>query len=156
MLLKRILLLLVLPIAVSCAPLLPSFETPTVTVSSFRVLPGNSIVPSFEIGLHVANPNRVPLKLAGLSYHVELEGYRILSGVANQLPVIEAYGEGTVLLQAQPDLISTFSLFAELMSQPRDRYTYNLEALLDVGGLMPKIRVQKDGTLALTAVKGKQ
>ena len=151
--LRRLFILSLLLLAAGCAPLLPSYETPVVTVSSFRVLPGSGIVPSFEIGLHVANPNRVPLKLAGLSYHVELEGFRVLNGVAGQLPVIEAYGEGTILLNAQPDLISTMSLFSELMSRPREDYRYRLEALLDVGGLLPKIRVQKDGSLALRGGK---
>ena len=150
---KRLLLLSILCLAVACAPLLPTFETPTVSVSSFRVLPGNSIVPTFEIGLHVANPNRLPLKLAGLSYNVELEGYRILSGVSNQLPVIAAYGEGDVLLQAQPDLLNTIGLFTRLMNRPQDNFSYNLEALLDVGGLIPKIRVSKEGSLSLSGAR---
>ncbi len=145
---KFVFVLIVL--CVGCAPLLPHFEEPTVNVSSFRVLPGHSIVPTFEIGLHVTNPNRIALKLQGLSYHVELEGYRILSGVSNQLPVIEAYGEGEVLLQVSPDLFSTLSLFTDLMNQPRDRFAFTLEALLDVGGVLPKIGVHKDGELSLT------
>ena len=151
--LKRSIILLLLFIAVGCAPLLPNFETPTVNLTSFRVLPSNSVVPTFEIGLHVINPNRMALKLQGLSYHVELEGYRILSGVSNQLPVIEAYDEGDVLLQARPDLFSTINLFTELLNQPRDQFHFNLEALLDVGGLMPKIRVNKQGEISLTGAK---
>ncbi len=139
----------VLLVISACAPLLPSYETPTVNVSSFRILPGNNVVPTFEIGLHVINPNRMALKLQGLSYNVELEGYRVLSGVANELPVIAAYGEGDVVLKAQPDLFSTISLFTDLMNQPRDIFKFNLEALLDIGGLMPKIRVQKAGEVAL-------
>ena len=137
---------------VGCASLLPSFETPTVNVSSFEILPGNSIVPTFEIGLHVTNPNQTALKLKGFSYHVELEGYRIISGVSNQLPVIEAYGEGDVLLQVRPDLFSTINLFTDLMNQPRDKFTFKLEALLDVGGLMPKIRVYEEGEFSLAGI----
>jgi len=151
--LKRSIILFLLFAAAGCAPLLPNFETPTVNLTSFRVLPSNSIVPTFEIGLHVINPNRMALKLQGLSYNVELEGYRVLSGVSNQLPVIEAYGEGDVLLQARPDLFSTISLFTELLNQPRDQFHFNLEALLDVGGLMPKIHVNKQGQIALTGAK---
>jgi len=151
--LQTIILALVF-LLVGCAHLSPSFETPTVNVSSFRVLPGSGMVPTFEIVLHVTNPNRIALKLLGLSYHVELEGYRILSGVSNQLPVIEAYGEGDLLLQVSPDLFSTISLFTDLMSQPRDKFTFNLEALLDVGRLMPKIRVYKEGKVSLSGVEG--
>jgi len=151
--LKRSIILLLLFTFVGCAPMLPSFETPTVNLTSFRVLPGSSIVPTFEIGLHVINPNRMALKLQGLSYNVELEGFRVLSGVSNQLPVIEAYGEGDILLQARPDLFSTISLFTNLLNQPREQFTFNLEALLDVGGLMPKIRVHKEGLLSLSGAK---
>lgn len=151
--LKRSITFLLFFIAVGCAPLLPNFETPTVNLTSFRVLPSNNVVPTFEIGLHVINPNRMALKLQGLSYNVELEGYRVLSGVSNQLPVIEAYGEGDVLLQARPDLFSTINLFTELLNQPRDKFNFNLEALLDVGGLMPKIHVNKQGELALKGAR---
>lgn len=150
---KNIAFLLVFML-VGCTPFLHNFETPTVNVTSFRVLPGNSIVPTFEIGLHVTNPNQIALKLQGLSYYVELEGYRILSGVSNQLPVIEAYGDGEVLLQVSPDLFSTISLFTDLLNQPRDVFAFNLEAFLDVGGLLPKIRVYKEGKLSLTGKKG--
>ncbi len=150
---RRSILMLLVFVVVGCAPLSPNFETPTVNLTSFRVLPGSSIVPTFEIGLHVINPNRTALKLQGLSYNVELEGFRILSGVSNQLPVIEAYGEGDVLLQASPDLFSTISLFTNLLNQPRDKFSFSLEALLDVGGLMPKIRVQKEGMLSLVGAK---
>jgi LEA14-like dessication related protein len=147
--LKQSIILLVVIVVVACAPFLPKFEAPSVSVSSFQVVPGNSIVPTFEIGLHVVNPNRKVLKLQGLSYNVELEGYRVLSGASNQLPEIAAYGEGDVLLLAKPDLFSTISLFTDLMNRPRDKFRFNLDALLDVGGLMPKIRVNKKGEIDL-------
>jgi len=147
--LKQSIILLVVIVVVACAPFLPKFEAPSVSVSSFQVVPGNSIVPTFEIGLHVVNPNRKVLKLQGLSYNVELEGYRVLSGASNQLPEIAAYGEGDVLLLAKPDLFSTISLFTDLMNRPRDKFRFNLDALLDVGGLMPKIRVNKRGEIDL-------
>lgn len=139
----------------SCAPLQPGFETPTVNVTSFRVLPSNTIVPTFEIGLHVINPNRVALKLRGLSYQVDLEGHQVLNGVASQLPVIAAYGEGDVMLQAHPDLFNTLSLFTDLMNRPRDNFAFNLNALLDVGSFLPKIRVSKTGLLSLAGARGK-
>lgn len=131
-----------------CATLSPDFEQPSVSVSSFRMLPSNSLVPKFEIGLHVINPNRIPLKLLGMSYEVELEGHRVLTGVANQLPLIAAYGEGDVLLQATPDLFSTLSLFTDLMNQPREKFNFNFSARLDVGKFLPKIRVEKSGQIS--------
>ncbi|MCK4622154.1 MAG: LEA type 2 family protein [Desulfuromonadales bacterium] len=133
-----------------CATLRADFEQPTVTVSSFRVLPASSVVPKFEIGLHVVNPNRIPLQLFGMSYAVELEGHRILTGVASELPMISAYGEGDVLLQASPDLLSTINLFADLMNQPREKFKYNFTARLDVGKFLPKIHIEKSGEITLS------
>ncbi len=145
-----LLLGLTLFLLAGCATLSPDFERPSVSVSSFRVLPSNSIVPKFEIGLHVINPNRIPLKLFGLSYEVELEGYRILTGVASELPIISAYGEGDLLLQATPDLFSTISLFTDLMKQPREKFQFKFSARLDVGKFLPKIRVEKSGEISLS------
>lgn len=145
---RRFLIVLLLALT-ACAPLAPLMETPQVNLASFRVLPGQGLVPTFEIGLHVVNPNRVPLKLAGLTYVVELEGYQVLNGVTNQLPVIEAYGEGDVLLQARPDLVNSVNLFAELLSRPRDTFSFQLEADLDVGRFWPKIQVSRSGKITL-------
>lgn len=146
---RLIIILLVLVLLAGCAPLMPNFEEPHVSLTSFRVLPGDSIVPTFEIGLHITNPNRSVLKLGGVSYNVELEGYRIISGVSNRLPQIEAYGEGNLLLEARPDLFNTINLFTQLINQPRDSFEFKLEALLDVGALLPKIRVEKSGEVSL-------
>ena len=145
----RYLLFISLLLLASCATLSPDFEQPSVSVSSFRMLPSNNIVPKFEIGLHVVNPNRVPLKLFGMSYEVELEGHRVLTGVASELPLIAAYGEGDVLLQAAPDLFSSISLFTDLMNQPREQFNFKFTARLDVGKFLPKIRVEKAGQIGL-------
>ncbi len=134
----------------ACAPIFPGFETPTATLSSFRVLPGDTIVPTFEIGLNISNPNRVPLKLDGMTYAVYLEGEPVLRGLTNQLPLIAAYGAEEVLIQARPDVFSTINLFTRWMNQPRDVFTYSFEAQLDVGRFMPKINVVRSGELSLT------
>lgn len=138
----------------ACAMLQPGFETPEVRVTSFRVLPSDSLAPRFEIGLHVINPNRSALKLEGLIYNVELEGHRVLSGVTNDLPVIEGYGEGDVVLQASADLISSLSLLTDLMNRSRETVTYDLNARLDVGAFLPAIRINKTGEISLTNPSG--
>lgn len=147
--LQKSVCLLLLWLLAGCAALQPGFEQPQVNVTSFRALPNSTSVPRFEIGLHVVNPNAFALKLQGLSYAVSLEGHQILTGVTNQLPQIAAYGEGDVLLQASPDLISTISLFADLLSQPRESFNYQLKAKLDIGALLPKITIERTGKVSL-------
>jgi len=145
----RIGIFLLCALLAACAVLRPGFEEPVVTVSSFRVLPSDTAVPRFEISLHIVNPNNFPLNLKGLSYSVGLEGHRILTGVSNQLPQVTAYGEGDVVLQASPDLLSTISLFTDLLNQPREIFNYELQGKLDIGGLWPKINIKKTGSIAL-------
>ncbi|MBD1401807.1 LEA type 2 family protein [Pelovirga terrestris] len=147
---KRICVSLLLLTVTACSPFFPGLETPTATLSSLQVLPGNTIVPTFEIGLNISNPNRVPLKLDGMTYVVYLEGEPVLRGLTNQLPVIAAYGEGEVLIQARPDVFSTINLFTRWLNQPGDVFNYSFEAQLDVGRFMPKINIVRSGELFLT------
>lgn len=132
-----------------CAGLEPGFETPTVGVRSFRVLPSEGVAPQFEIGLHIVNPNRTALKLEGIVYSVALNGHRVLTGASSDLPVIGAYGEGAVTLRATADLLSGVSLLASLMKQGQDTFTYELDARLDIGSLRPRIHVQEKGEISL-------
>ena len=50
----------------------PDYEEPTVTLSSFKAIPSEGMVPSFEIGLRIINPNSQALNLDGIVYTVSL------------------------------------------------------------------------------------
>lgn len=146
------LLIIALLLLCSCSSIMNSaLEKPVVTLSSFRALPGgDSIVPTFEIGLHVVNPNSITLPLKGLVYEIELEGHQILYGVTSDLPRIAAYSDADVTLTARPDLFSTVRLFSGFLNQPRDEFSFDFNATLDVGTLLPKIRVKKSGAISLS------
>lgn len=129
----------------------PDFESPVVSLQSFRVIPGQSITPKFEITLHVLNPNRDPLDFEGIFYIVDIEGYEVLAGVSNTLPTIEPYGEADIVLEAGVDLIKSIKLISSLMQQPRDQFTYGFKAKLDPGGMTREIRIQEEGEFNLRA-----
>ncbi len=131
-----------------CASLLPTYEPPTVSVSAFRVLPSNTLNPKFEIDLHIINPNNIMLNLQGISYSASIEGHKILTGVSNELPVIEAYGEGDVRLVASADLFGSFGLINDLVRQNKKDLSYQLNVKLDVGNFTPAIRVERLGTIS--------
>ncbi len=133
----------------ACAGLRPGYETPTVTINSFRALPSQGALPNFEIGLHVVNPNREALKLRGVSYTVSLGGHELIKGVGNELPVIEAYGEGSLTLTASPNLFAGIRLVTDLMNSSTGKVRYKLEAKLDVGRIQPAIRVSDSGEISL-------
>ena len=137
-----------------CAGLRPGWETPTVTVKSVRAIPSQGMLPDFEIDLHVVNPNREKLKLAGVSYTVSLEGHELIQGVGNDLPVIEGYGEGDITLNASANLFAGVGLIRELMSSQKNTLSYSFEAKLDPGALRPSIRVRDAGEVSLSGVRG--
>ena len=109
-------LLLAIALLSGCAGMGAGYETPTVSVQSFRPIAsgnGNGL-PAFEIRLHVINPNLEPLELAGVSYTISLDGQDIIKGVGNELPVIAGYGEGSFTLTAGVNVMAGIQLFRSL------------------------------------------
>lgn len=134
-----------------CATLQSGYETPVVSIRSFEAIPTQGMIPQFQIGLHIINPNRSPLNLKGVSYTISLEGHKIMTGVSNELPMIEAYGEGDIVLKASVDLFSSIGFFTDLIrTQGKDKISYSLTAKLDAGSLHPFIRVTQKGQVSLT------
>jgi len=131
-----------------CISLQPRYETPVISISSFEAMPTQGLAPQFKIGLHIVNPNRTQLSLIGISYTITLEGHKILTGVSNKLPDIEAYGEGDIMLKASVDLFSSIGFIADLIrNQKREQISYCFNAKLDTGALHRLIRVTKKGKL---------
>jgi len=133
----------------ACTGMRSDFETPTVTVNSFRTIPSDAAMPKFEIGLHVTNPNREDLKLDGVAYTVSVEGRDLINGVGNDLPVIEGYGEGDFVVTAAVSLFDGAMLLKDLMNSPKEKLKYKLEAKLDIGAFAPPIRVRDEGEFSL-------
>lgn len=136
-----------------CAGMQPGYETPTVSVQSFRAVSSDTGtgLPSFEIGLHVTNPNLDSLEIAGVSYTISLDGNDIIKGVGKDLPVIEGYGEGTFTVAAAVNVMAGIRLFRSLMNKDSDTFEYAFEAKLDPGAMRRKIRVRDTGSISLTA-----
>jgi hypothetical protein len=135
-----------------CASFGPAWETPTVTVNSFRTLPSGGAMPQFEIGLEVVNPNRTALEFAGVSYTISLDGREIIKGVGNELPVIGGYGTGQVTLTASANLLAGVRLVTDLLRSPKESFEYRLEAKLDPGGLRPAIRITDSGRISANSL----
>jgi len=74
-----------------------------------------------------------------------------MTGVSNQLPVIDAYGEGNVTLTASVDLFSSIGFITDLIrNQGKEKISYIFEAKLDAEALYPPIRITKMGVVSLT------
>ncbi|NDY94337.1 LEA type 2 family protein [Wenzhouxiangella limi] len=146
----RALIVAVLLVLTGCASLSPYPDPPTVSVTSFALAPQSTgMTPRFRVGLNVVNPNRRELPLVGMSYSVELEGTRILSGATADLPEVPAYGAADFSVDLSPDLLGSARLLSDLMGRQRDRLSYSFSARLDVGSWLPDIRVEETGSLSL-------
>jgi LEA14-like dessication related protein len=133
-----------------CASLKPSdFEDPTVTVNSVKIVPSDGIAPTFEISLHIINPNSIPLPLRGVAYTVTIEGHKILAGVSNKIPTIAAYGDGDITLSATANILNSVRLLTSVMQQNRDTVAYQMDAKLDLGTLTPNIHIKDAGEISL-------
>ena len=140
--------LLVLALA-SCATLGPDYEEPTVTLTSFRAIPGDSMTPAFAIGLRVINPNPHDLALAGVVYTISVQGHELVKGVGKDFPVIESYSQQDLVLTASANLLAGIRFIGDMMQAPGESLEYAFEAKLDLQGLYPSIRVSERGTFDL-------
>ena len=131
----------------SCATLDPDYEEPTVMLSSFRAIPSEGMMPSFEVGLRIINPNAAPLNLEGIVYSISLQGHELVKGVGKDYPRIEAYSEGNVTLVASANLLSGIRLVTGMTKKQNEQLEYEFKAKLDVGGLYPSLRISETGTL---------
>ena len=150
---KIALLLVAGAILAGCAGMGPGYETPTVSVQSFRPIASDngSGLPAFEIRLHVTNPNLEPLELAGVSYTISLDGQDLIKGVGNELPVIDGYGEGSFTLTAGFNVMAGIQLFRSLMATDKDSFDYAFKAKLDPGAFKRKIHISDSGSISLSA-----
>jgi LEA14-like dessication related protein len=130
----------------SCA-YVPTFtyDKPDVNVTGIDIIPSDSLSPRFLVHLNIQNPNSRPLPLKGISYNVSVSGFKVVSGVSNQLPEIPAYSARDIELEANTNVVSSLRLVNKLITRQADRMTYTLDAKLDIGTLLPAIHVREEG-----------
>ena len=135
-----------------CAGMGAGYEAPTVAVQSFRPVTSDNggALPTFEILLHVINPNLEPLELAGISYTISLDNHDLIKGVGNDLPIIDGYGEGSFTVTAGFNVFAGIQLFRSLVEKDTDSFDYSFEAKLDPGAYKRKIRISDSGSISLS------
>lgn len=133
----------------ACATLHPDYEEPTVTLASIQARETDGMVPGFDVGLRILNPNASDLNLAGIVYTISINGHDLVKGVGKDFPVIEGYSEETVHLTASANLLAGVRMF---MDQARNNggnapMEYAFEAKLDLAGPYPSLRLRETGIL---------
>ncbi len=142
-------------LGVSGCSILPyQLEPPTVTLADLKPLPSSGFEQRFEVRLNISNPNAVVLPLKGISYRLKVNGFDLATGVANNLPTINAYQESQVVLTVSAQFISVMRLIADVVSNGSNTVDYALEAKLDLGNpLLPKLNVAEEGSIDLSNLR---
>ena len=141
--------LLLLLSLTGCASLVPEIDPPKVTLESLTPLPSSGGSPRFEIKLRIANPNNQTFDIAGISYAVEIQGEELISGVSNEVPLLEAYSEEVVTLEAGLQWFQLLRLLASLGKQTSDSLDYRFSAKIDFNGFVPTQRIEETGSFTL-------
>ena len=135
----------------ACASLQPQIDPPKVSLDSFKALPSEGGAPRFEIKLRIANPNKQDFDIAGISYSVEIQGRELISGVTNDVPLLKAYSEEVVTMEAGLQLLQMMRLLAGLGMQPTDNLEYRFLGKIDFKGFVPTQRIEETGSISLGA-----
>ncbi len=133
----------------ACVSFPADFRKPGLQLQSITPRASGGVLPAFEIRLLVNNPNRDALEVEGLRYRLALQGYDIISGVANDIPAIPAWGEAEVVLDASADLLGGLGLLNELLATPGEPVHYAFEAEIDIGRFYPMVELRREGKLEL-------
>jgi len=132
-----------------CATFTQPIDPPNVTVDSFSSVPSEKGAPRFHIKLLVQNPNEQELDIAGVSYSIALAGHEVVTGVSNDVPIIDGYGEAIVTLDASLRLFQLLRLLANLGQTEADELPYRFSAKIDFKGPVPTQRVEEEGVIGL-------
>ena len=132
-----------------CASVVPATDPPKVSVESVESIPVEGSAPRFRITLRVINPNTQALDIVGISYGIEIMDHEVVTGVTNDVPVIDGYSEGIVTLDAGLQLFELMKLLATLGRSQGEPLEYRFVAKIDFKGLVPTQYVEEKGELAL-------
>lgn len=154
---KKIVLLIIFMCLSACATLRPNFQTPEIKVANITPSANSGLEQSFDILLRVTNPNAKALDLVGMTYKIQLDGFNVISGVANDIPSIAGYGEELVKVKASIGLIEGVKFLGSLMSKSNSNLKYKISAKLDTGILLlGNIPVSNSGEINLSDLQSKK
>lgn len=135
-----------------CAELQPKFEQPRVKVATLRLLPTEGFAQPIEVGLLITNPNTSDLSLRGISYSIGIENYDVLSGVANNLPVLKSYSETPVNVVVTANVLQLVRLLEHFGRKGmKEEVAYSFSAKLDFSAWLPALKVEEKGSIPLVS-----
>jgi LEA14-like dessication related protein len=134
----------------ACSLLRNEFSDPEVSLVGLHLGPSDGLSQTVMVDLMVTNPNRMDLKLNAIQYRIRLDGRDLVSGVSREPFEVPAGGSAKYTVPATISLLSGFGFIKDMLTKPRDKISYELNATLEPNGLfsMP-ITVKKSESIEL-------
>ncbi len=132
---KSLSLMLMFLVVGGCAALRSDLSEPDVAVTALRMGQSEGFSQTVLIDLTISNPNTTALKFNAISYRVRIEGRDVISGGSSEPLEIAAGGAKTYTVPATVNLMSGLGLIRELISKPKNKVAYELNATLEPSGL---------------------
>lgn len=142
----------VLALVLSGCSLLGQHMQPEVALRGLRMGPGDGLHQTLLVDLVITNPDASPLKLNAISYRVRVDGRELASGSSREPIHIDAGASLPYTVPASINLMSGFGLVRDVMTKPKTKINYQVDATLEPDGLfsMP-ITVRKSDSISLSA-----
>lgn len=137
----------------ACSHFSGGMEKPRMQLVDFDVVSAEGFAPRFAVTIEVSNPNSFDLKVKGASYSLGLQGFDLIEGVSNRLPVVPAYGSEIVRLEARANLVESYKFFRSVMNEGADNVAYHMSLKLDSGGLFSSVYLEDEGRIDLSELK---
>lgn len=133
-----------------CAAFHTNLAEPDVSLVGLRMGHGDGMYQTVLVDLMIANPNDTALKFNAINYRVRIEGRDLVSGSNHEPLEIAANGNQKYTVPATVSLMSGFGLIRDLISKPKNKISYELNATLEPTGLFSlPINVKKVDTISL-------
>lgn len=135
----------------ACSLFHNEFIDPEVALVGLRIGPSEGLNQTVIVDLQISNPNRTDLRLNAIQYRIRLDGRDLINGSSRDPLDVPAGGSERYSLPASINLLSGFGFVKDMLTKPRDRIVYELNATLEPSGLFSiPITVRKADTVALS------
>lgn len=135
-----------------CASITP-IKAPEVSLVSIEPSKTKGFSQYFTLSLLVTNPNGFDLNIDGVTFNLEIADQKVMAGVSNSIPLLKAYSETPVKLNASIGLFDLLKLLAYFGQNPTQEMKYNLKTVIDPSGFIP-LTVNREGILSEELLSG--
>jgi LEA14-like dessication related protein len=133
----------------SCAMFSPDYQQPEVQLTNIEPLSRKGLEQRFFISLNILNPNDSELNISGLSYHLKLQGHKVVSGVSSGLQPIPPFGQSAIKLEASANIFGGLRAVEAFLNSDSGLVEFELETRISTGWWRRPITVVESGSINL-------